>query len=198
MNELNLNDVDVLRKNLGAGNDLISAFVSAIGDKETCDGMWRFYSGEWPKDGLLAWNQSSSWKDHWNAFLPKKMFCFGEDVFGNQLVMLPSHETVLLWNHENGELFDLYADLVTLISTVLESGIDWIDFYGDGSLDVARNYGAIPRESHLHWTNPLVLGGEVSGDNISLLERQSHLVGHAKLWAQICGLPPGTIVSPEE
>ena len=72
--------------------------------------------------------------------------------------------------------------------------IDWIDFYSDGSLQIARGFGVVPEDSHLHWTTPLVLGGSVNLANLGIVPRDKHHVGHAKLWAQVSGLPPGTEV----
>lgn len=125
-------------------------------------------------------------------FLPTGLFSFGEDVFGNQLTVVRGEENVRLWNHENGAFIDLVLAPAELLSTIVESGIDWIDLYDNGSIEVARKYGRVPDNSHLHWTTPLVLGGAISLENLSLVERERHLVGHAKLWFQVAGLEAGS------
>jgi len=38
--------------------------------------------------------------------------------------------------------------------------------------------------------------GQVGAENTSVVERTMHLVGHAKLWKQLRGSNPGTIVMP--
>jgi hypothetical protein len=48
----------------------------------------------------------------------------------------------------------------------------------------------------LHWTAPLFLGGRVELHNVSLVQRDDHLVGHASLWRQVADLPPGSTVKP--
>ncbi len=189
-----LSCINSLKQSLDAGTPLPEALTIALGNTEAAGGLWRFFSSDWPGAGVEHWNSTSEWKRHWQPFLPGQVFAFGEDVFGNQLLAEPGVETVQLWNHENGECSDLFADPVTLISVVCSKGIEWIDFYSDGSLDVARRRLPLARSHHLHWTTPLVLGGRPIDANVSLVEREPHLVGHAKLWRQIGGLPPGTRV----
>lgn len=185
-----------LEASIEQGSSLLDALPKVIGDSEACSGLWRFYSESWPAGGIQEWNSGSRWKHHWEAFLPPGAFAFGEDVFGNQLIVVPGEDDVLMWNHENGESTDLYLDPVNLLKTALNDGIDWIDLYGDGSLAVAKRFGHVARESHLHWTTPLILGGVVNDSNISVVERELHLVGHANLWSQIRDLPPGTAITP--
>ena len=124
------------------------------------------------------------------------MFSFGEGVFGNQLVVVNNRESVFLLDHENADCHDLLVCPRELLAIVLEHGIDWIDFYSDGSLNVARQHGAVSEDLHLHWLTPLNLNGRVSLNNLAPLEREPHLVGHADIWRQIRGLPPGTTVIP--
>lgn len=172
------------------------AFPESVGETTLCGGVWRLYSNVWPRGGITAWNKGSEWKNQWQSFLPSDVFAFGEDVFGNQLFFVNGFENALLWNHENSDCFDLLLKPCELLMTVLKNGADWIDFYADGSLSVAKEYGSVPKEMHLHWTTPLVLGGEVTRENLSLAQRESHLVGHAKLWSQLAVLPPGTEIKP--
>jgi len=40
----------------------------------------------------------------------------------------------------------------------------------------------------------LILGGEVQEKNTGMVERDSHLVGHAELWRQVSFFPPGTTI----
>ncbi|MFO0899075.1 MAG: hypothetical protein U0836_16745 [Pirellulales bacterium] len=179
-----------MKEALEHGSPVSEALQKAIGGTEACHGLWRFYSDSWPSGGTRHWNTDSRWKQQWEAFLPQRAFAFGEDVFGNQLIVVPGEVDVFLWNHENGECTDLYSDPVGLLTTALQDGIGWIDLYGDGSLAVARRFGPVARESHLHWTTPLFLGGAVNDSNISVVEREAHLAGHAKLWSQVRSPPP--------
>jgi hypothetical protein len=192
MCDLSHEHVAALRAQLDRGTLLSAALPSALGRVRTSDGLWRFYSDIWPGQGLEWWNSESPWKIHWQRFLPQGLFSFAEDVFGNQLVVIAGYEEVYLLNHENAEGHTLYVNPVELLSSVVESGIDWIDFYANGSLRIAREFGVVPEGSHLHWTAPLILGGSVTCDNLSVVPRDQHHIGHAKLWAQISQLPAGT------
>jgi hypothetical protein len=185
-----------LRQELGASVPLHDVLPRVIGETQVGGGLWRFFSERYPDGGVIRWNSDSSWKQEWKL-QPTQFYSFGEDLFGNQLVIQSGVENVHLWNHEDGSIIDLLLDPVTLLETSVESGIEWIDFYGDGSLKIAeRRIMDVPAECHLHWTTPLILGGHVSTENTSVVERNMHLVGHAKLWARLRGCDPGTIVVP--
>lgn len=187
--QLSLEQIAQLERSL-ANTPPTLAFAQSIGNTHLAEGLWRFYSASWPA------GVQSPWRSHWLPFLPGGFFSFGEDVFGNQLAVVDGCENMLLWDHENGELHDLFVTPPELLSTALQSGIDWIDFYSDGSLSVARQHGPVPLDQHLHWTTPLILGGSVSRENLCLVERESHLMGHAQLWSQISESPPGTTIIP--
>lgn len=182
-----------LRDQVEAGTNIEETLASSVGGYTACHGLWRFYSDSWPEGGVRRWNDGT-WIQLWRPFISKPLYCFGEDIFGNQLVILEEHDNAVLWDHESGELSDLYVDPVVLIETVLASGLDWIDAYSDGSLSLARQYRTVPLDSHLHWVTPLILGGQTRPENLTLVEREAHLIGHAQLWAQVSELPPGTQV----
>jgi hypothetical protein len=178
-------DCSRLRQELNGSVCLRDALPKVIGETQSRGGLWRFFSAGYPDGGIFQWNSHSSWKQEWKLE-PTQIYAFGEDLFGNQLIIRPSVVNVHLWNHEDGSIVDLLLDPATLLETIIESGIEWIDFYGDGSLKIAeRRIMDVPSECHLHWTTPLVLGGQVSIENTSVVERSMHLVGHAKLWAQL-------------
>jgi hypothetical protein len=124
---------------------------------------------------------------------PENVFTFGEDVFGNQLIVTAGTNTVLLCDHENGACFDLQLDVVDLLESVVQHGLSWVDFYSNGSLEVAQELiSGITWEQHLHWIHPLILGGAITDTNLSVVDRSAHLAGHVQLWKQVSGLAPGT------
>ena len=155
---------------------------------------WRLFSQSHPPPGVVAWNAAPTWKAAWG--LPEEsLWAFGEDIFGNQLVVLAGSTATTLWGHEAGDLFDLHLSPIELLATVLDHGVDWVDYYIEGTLAVARaRLASVPADSHLHWTTPLILGGQVSEANTSIVERGTHLNGHAALWKQLFPLDPGTVV----
>jgi hypothetical protein len=192
MESLSAEHVARVDDGLARGLRMGEALPEMVGGTQTADGLWRFFSASWPNGGVGEWNHDAGWNADWRGFLKPDLFSFGEDVFGNQLVLLTEGGTVFLWNHENAECHDLLVGPVELLRTVVDHGIDWIDFYADGSLSIARQCGYTPLEMHRHWTTPLILGGAASFSNVSLVERAAHLRGHAKLWSQLAHLPAGT------
>jgi hypothetical protein len=182
MTELSQAHVVSLDRLLTSGASLPTAFSQSIGGTYVSGMIWRFFSDSWPEGGIAGWNDETGWKVHWAGQLPTQMFSFGEDLFGNQLALAKNIKNVLLWDHETGECHDLFVAPCELLKTVIASGIDWVDFYSNGSLAIAREYGDVPLDMHLHWTTPLFLGGAVTLANVSLVPRQPHLIGHGKLW----------------
>jgi hypothetical protein len=194
MLNLSPSHIRLLQDRLSGGTPISTALSASIGDTIACSGLWRFFSDSFPSHGICWWNESSGWRQSWNSMMPPGLFSFGEDIVGNQLVLIPDHDQVFLWNHEDGSLADLLVPPAELLSTIVESGLDWIDFYSNGSLEIARKFGEVPFDSHLHWTQPLIVGGAVNLQNLSLVKCESHLVGHARLWLQIRDREPGTII----
>lgn len=185
-----------LRNELSRTIPLAEALATSVGGTQVAGGLWRFFSAHYPKGGVAEWNSSAEWKREW-GFASSLFHTFGEDLFGNQVILRPGFENVHLWNHEDGSVADLLLDAATLLESVVQGGLDWIDFYNDGSLVIAQTrLKDVSTECHLHWTTPLILGGNVGVENTTVVERSIHLVGHAKLWMQVRGYDPGTIVVP--
>lgn len=191
MNTLLSIDVRRLENLLDEGCSINDAIARTIGGKLLSDGMWRFYSHDWPRGRVTEWN-SSGWRESWSQFLDPSAFFIGEDLFGNQLYVSGSNENVYLWNHENAESHDLLVDCRELVTTVFQHGLSWIDFYVNEYLEIMRTNQIGTLDRHLHWTTPLILGGAIHQNNLSIVEREPHLIGHAMLWKKIFNLPLGT------
>ena len=190
---MTLADCNLLGKEIRGGAE-ITAAIRKLDPVCLDSGTWRLYSDQYPQGGISQWNMTARWRAEW-GIAAAGFQSIGEDLFGNQIIVRNDSKLLHLWNHENGEQHDLLLEPVDLFETVLESNLDWIDFYADGSLSVARKrVEEVSLDQHLHWTVPLILGGSVIANNTSLVERLSHLVGHAKLWRQISDLPPGSSV----
>lgn len=179
-----------IRQCVDGGQSLIQTLPSVLDNVVYKRGLWRFFSHSWPPGGITWWNRDSPWRQAWDRVLPPDIFSFGEDVFGNQLVLLGDSDEVFLLDHETPRLESLYLPAVELLLTVLQSGLEWIDAYDGKALAIADGMMPIDRDNHLHWVTPLFLGGGVSPTNTALIERNYHLVGHAKLWLRIEKLGP--------
>ncbi len=193
LKQLAIEDCSRVSSAMSEGSDITTA-LKTVGPACLADGIWRLFSESYPCGGIDNWNTKSAWRAEW-GIAAAGFRAFGEDLFGNQLIVRPDSENVFLWNHENSEQYNLLLEPTELFEVILESGLDWIDLYYDGSLAVARNrIKDVSLEQHLHWNTPLILGGPVTVENTSLVERTSHLVGHGKLWRQVGDLPPGSSI----
>lgn len=191
--EISSYELSLYRDLIQKTGSLIGAMQMLRGAYTLADGLWRIFTGEYPKGGGEHWNTSCSWKNGWN--IPVGVTAFAEDIFGNQLLVSPDSPAVRFWDHESGDMIDLHVEPIELLETVLSNGISWIDSYPDNALDVAlKRMSDVPETCHLHWITPLILGGEVQEKNTGMVERDSHLVGHAELWRQVSFFPPGTTI----
>lgn len=172
---------------------IVSSLPTIIGGLGVAQGLWRFFSPIHPSCSINVWNEE--WCKAW-GIQGNNLFVFGEDVFGNQLLITLGQSTVYLCDHENGSCHDLELDVSNLLESVTEHGLDWIDFYSNGSLRVPQDLRAsLTWEQHLHWIHPLILGGATTPNNILIIDRFRHLHGHVKLWNQVSHLPPDTEIS---
>ncbi len=179
-----------LRDALSRGASVREAVPASLGGTILGDGCWRLFSNRHPECGVALWNEE--WCAAWG--IPKtNVFTFGEDVFWNQIIVTADENTVYVCDHENGSCFDLQLGVVDVLESVLQHGLSWIDFYSNGSLEVAKGLMAeIAWEQQLHWVQPLILGGVVKSSNVTKVGRSAHLSGHVQLWKQVAGLAPGT------
>lgn len=181
--------IQALRNSLANSSPRV-AIPSTIGGFTVCQGFWRIFSHANPKEGVAAWNMR--WCKAWGVS-GDQVFAFGEDVFGNQLVLSRSNKYVHICDHENGQAVDTELGLIDLLESVAGHGVSWLDFYGNGAFDVASRFlQTLDWEDHLHWTKPLILNGAVSRENVSVVNRNAHLSGHEAIWKEISSLPPGT------
>jgi hypothetical protein len=112
MRNLSSEDCFQLRNELSRTIQLGEALSASVGETQVAGGLWRFFSAHYPKDGVTEWNSSAAWKREW-GFAPLLFHAFGEDLFGNQLILRPGFENVHLWNHEDGSVADLLLGAAT-------------------------------------------------------------------------------------
>jgi hypothetical protein len=182
-----------LRELLESGEPIADALLAVGGRHVLFANAWRIFSSNFPAGGPEAVN-AAPWRQLWRvpAFHP-----FGEDVFGNVLVLMPGLPNAHLVDHECGDVHDLQLDPVTLIEVCATDGIGWLDPYASGALEVAEaEVGTLLPDHHLHWVTPLILGGKPERGNVIALPRGQHMRGHAELWKQIRDLPPGARAVP--
>jgi hypothetical protein len=190
MHSLVKEQIDNLTARVARGIPIREALPDSVGGAAVSGGVWRFFSENHPRCGVIRWNEE--WCAAW-GLRKENVFAFGEDALGNQLILSANRDTVYICDHENGSCFDLELGVVDLLESVLAYGLSCIDFYSNGSLEVAQGLVAtVDWEQHLHWTQPLILGGEIDASNVSILDRFAHLSGHLELWKQVSGAAPGS------
>lgn len=183
------NNIEMLAEQVRCHRSLEEAIASNLGGLTMCDGRWRFYQDSPSEPSSRTW--TNFWEQAW-GMVPKSTLHIGEDVFGNQIsVNESSHETYIC-NHENNIYSEIGLKVVDLVNAVAKHGLFWIDFYNDGSLDIVEHLPKISIVQHFHWVHPLVLGGRVDLNNVCIIERIPHIIGHAKLWRSIQGDSLGT------
>jgi len=184
--------IDDLKHRLIEDNARPSALAATVGDASLCDGLIRLFSAGYPQNlGVNGWNDSEGWRATWPSVSVE--YFFGEDVWGNQLTITDGSPNVFLWGHEDASMFDTALEVVDFLEALLKYGLIWTDYYSEEMLRIGKtNLSNVTDESHLHWITPLILGGTVVQENVSVVPRVPHLTGHGKLWQQISGLPPGT------
>lgn len=192
MSSLQMDGLLTLDKLLKGSTPPPTAIAVSIGGSTLADGIWRFFSPTLPAGGVDKWNKE--WRTAW-GIQSQTLFSFGEDVFGNQLVLTAAAANVHIFDHEDGSCADLGMNITDVLRGGLDHGLDWIDFYQNGSLQIAKEFvETLSWEQHLHWLTPLIIGGTIARENLRIVERLAHLRGHVNLWRQIANLPPGTEV----
>jgi hypothetical protein len=172
----------------------VDAIARTLGDGLFAADFLRVFPIDGPR-GFRDWNRPTSWRRCWHN-LPEDLLFFGEDVFGNQWGLTPRSPNVILWNHEDGSVMDLMLEPVDLFEVVAESGVEWIDFYRDGMYAAFLAAEHKPTlHQHIHWVQPLILGGTLNLENMSLMDRVQHLEGHGTLWRQLESAAPGTEIN---
>lgn len=195
MNTLTNEHIARLKDALSQGQSPQRAISACLGGATAGEGVRRFFSPRHPQSGVERWNEE--WCAAW-GISNENCFAFGEDIFGNQLLLIANERNVYTCDHENGSCIDLELSLIELLESVAIHGLTWIDFYSNGSIPIAQQYSTrVSWEQHLHWTQPLILGGAISSSNITVVNRFEHLTGHSKLWSQISRSAPGSEIDPQ-
>jgi len=196
MKSLTAGDVDEVKRRTAAGAPWSEVVPGVLGGTLLDSGFWRFFGPpELRLFSLAEWNAPNVWKHAWRGLAALSFW--GEDVFGNQ-ILLDGEGKVFLWNHENASAIETGFDLLTVLETCLGHGLGWIDFYSDGSYSLAKDGQLeLPIESHWHWIQPRIMGGQATAKNLTAVERVKHLIGHGQLWLQVRGMPSGSHVIPK-
>lgn len=142
--------------------------------------------------GLADWNSPDLWKIDYRG-LADDVFCFAEDVFGQQFVV------------QRGEIgvFDTETAEVEIVGSSLEEWaskllLDYKQMTGHGlAHDWQRQHGPLHPRHRLMSKTPFVLGGEYSLSNLVALDARHIMQNRGNLAHQIHSLPDDTQIKFE-
>jgi hypothetical protein len=139
---------------------------------------------------MLAWNREETWKDTY-AGLADDVFCFGQDIFGNQFGIVGG-EQVVVFDPETAEL--------ELIGDSLEAWAQWLlaDPEVNGAADFAHAFqkqnGALEPGQRLVPRQFFVTGGDYDFDNFAVHDAVTAMRIRGPIAQKVHDLPDGAVL----
>ncbi|GAA0696249.1 hypothetical protein GCM10010193_58730 [Kitasatospora atroaurantiaca] len=139
---------------------------------------------------MLSWNSDEVWKDSY-AGLADDLFCFGQDLFGNQFAVMGGEEVVR---------FDPETADVTPLGTSLEAWAQWLladpDVNGVNSFAHAfqNENGALKPNERLIPLQFFVMGGSYDFDNLSVKDAAVTMQIRGPIAQKIHNAPDGATI----
>jgi hypothetical protein len=139
-----------------------------------------------PPLGVANWNQLDLWKRFYTDDL-SGMFCFAEDVFGNQFSIY--RDGVFTFDPEIGKHEPMAATLGDWAQSILSD----YEYRTGYPLSHAwqLKHGPLPAGMRLLPKTPFVLGGKYELENLYLLEDTQGMLFRASIANQIRDVPEG-------
>ncbi|MEV4614294.1 SMI1/KNR4 family protein [Kitasatospora sp. NPDC049258] len=140
---------------------------------------------------LLSWNEESTWKDTYDG-LADDLFCFGQDIFGNQFAVLEGTEVVR---------FDPETAEVEVLGTSLEDWARWL--LADPEVNAAANFayafqqqnGPLEPGQRLVPLQFFVTGGGYGFDNFAVRDAATAMRIRGPVAQQVYNLPDGATIN---
>jgi hypothetical protein len=136
--------------------------------------------------GITDWNKHDLWKADYNG-LADDVFCFAEDLFGQQFVILEGK--IGTFEPETGNVEIVASSLEQFASRILDD-CNYMTGFGLGQ-EWQLSHGALHARHRLMAKRPFVLGGEYSAANLVSLESLRIMKNLGNLARQIHDLPNG-------
>ncbi|WP_371496745.1 DUF2625 domain-containing protein [Kitasatospora sp. NBC_00374] len=139
---------------------------------------------------LLGWNEENTWKDTYDG-LADGLFCFGQDIFGNQFAIMDGAEVVV---------FDPETAEVEVLGTSLEEWAQWL--LADPEVNAAANFayafqqqnGALEPDQRLVPLQFFVAGGGYEFDNFAVRDAVTAMRIRGPIAQQVYNLPDGASI----
>ena len=139
---------------------------------------------------LLTWNNEDTWKDTYDG-LADDLFCFGQDIFGNQFAIIGGEEVVV---------FDPESARVAPLGNSLEEWAAWLladeDVNGAASFAYAyqKERGALDPAERLVPLSFFIGGGGYDFDNFVARDAVTAMRIRGPIAQQVHDLPDGATV----
>lgn len=137
--------------------------------------------------GICDWNRRDLWKEEYDG-LADAIFCFAEDIFGNQFCI--SAKGIAIFNPETGDVEVICASLEEWAAKLL------LDYNYMTGYRVAHEwqqaYGPLAPRDRLMPKRQFVLGGSYNLENLVALDSLRVMKNLGNLARQIHDLPDGT------
>ena len=139
--------------------------------------------------GLEEWNSEENWKHSYSG-LASGIFCFAEDIFGNQFCM--SKNRIALFNAETADVEDFAFSMKEFASKIL------LDYNFITGYSVARDwqavYGALGGRERLFPRKFFIFGGDYVLDNLVKLDSLRAMENYGNIARQIGSVADGSNV----
>lgn len=188
----NLSEIQNLYKDFSGADALYWQSVSS-GGYTVYDGALRLFSvcAEPESRNLMTWNHSETWKDAYQDILPKNIWCFAEDVFGNQFCF--TRDGVCRLDTETGKLERL-ATTFSEWKTLIDSDVDFHTGLPIASAwhDAHNSDDPLTPDKVLRPVRPFVAGGEYVIANLFPVDAVEAMRFGGHFANRIKDLPDGT------
>ena len=151
------------------------------------------YNGSTAFDGALRFFESEddSWKSIWGhcyGSLMPDIRIFASDAFGTVFGLVEKNKVAIFWC-ETGELEFLGIELEDFYEMIVQDPTGTINF--DLYQAAIELYGKPAFEEHFAFKVETALGGELTTDNIVVMDAIEHFRAMAKIANQIKNIPTG-------
>lgn len=140
---------------------------------------------------LEDWNSSTLWRTAYHG-MADGLFCFAEDVFGDQFCLSKTQNLVLRFAAETGQVTEMAEGIEEWAGRILSS------YEIETGWPLAHEWqhvnGSLPLGCRLQPSIPFILGGEYSLDNVWAGDAVEGMLFKGELAVKIKDLPDGTTV----
>ena len=136
--------------------------------------------------GLEEWNSEENWKYSYSG-LASDLFCFAEDIFGNQFCI--SNNEIVIFNAETADI-EVFAVSMENFARRILIDHDFVTGHSVAS-DWQAVHGTLKGRERLFPRTFFIFGGEYALQNVVKLDSIRAMVSYGNIARQIHGLADG-------